>query len=418
MSAPVTPDLGRVRRDFEALSSYRDPGAPGWTRRVFSVTDLRARQRVAQMMAEAGLTVETDAAANLFGTLPGAGRLPGAIVTGSHTDTVEGGGRFDGIIGVLGAIEVARLLRDAGARLDHDLVVADFLGEEPNDFGISCVGSRALAGALGQEQLELTDPSGRRLREALSAAGGDPDDLQQARWEPGRLHCFAELHIEQGPRLADEGIPIGIVTGIAGINRLLARFEGQPDHAGTTPMGRRRDALLGAAEAALAIERLAEGGVATAGRLDVRPGAHNVVPGEADLWAEARSDDEGWLDRFASRAEAEVAAIGAHRHLATSVRWISREPPVAVTGWVADAASRAAAALGLRTLRLPSGAGHDAAYMARLGPMGMIFVPSRDGRSHCPAEWTDLDQVGDGVAVLAETIRLADRVQLDPPDRR
>lgn len=408
MSPLPPPDLGRVTRDIEALSSYRDRQAPGWTRRVFSTADREAREWVGDLMTASGLRVETDAAANLFGTLPGTGRLPGAIVTGSHTDTVVGGGRFDGIIGVLGAIEAVRSLRDAGIRLDHDLVVADFLGEEPNDFGISCVGSRAVAGTLREEHLNLVDPDGRTLGQALSGAGGQPARLAQASWGPGRLHCFVELHIEQGPRLADAGVPIGVVTGIAGIERLLARFEGRADHAGTTPMGHRRDAFLGAAEAALAIECLAEGGVATAGRLEIHPGAHNVVPGVADLWAEARSDDERWLAGFGQRAEAEVAAIGVRRHLSASVRWISRERPVLVTDWVTDAADRAAAALGLRSLRMPSGAGHDAAHMARLGPMGMIFVPSRGGRSHCPEEWTDLEQVVQGIAVLAEAIRLTD----------
>ncbi len=410
MSPFASPSLGRFTRDFETLSSYRDPDAPGWTRRVFSATDRAARQWVAGQMTDAGLEVKTDAAANLLGTLPGSGRLPRAIVTGSHTDTVHGGGRFDGIIGVLGAIEAVRCLGEAGIRLDHDLVVIDFLGEEPNDFGLSCVGSRAVAGALAEDQLELAGPDGRRLREAVAEAGGDPAAIPGMRWKPGRLHCFLELHIEQGPRLENAGVPVGIVTGIAGIDRLLARFEGQPDHAGTTPMSLRRDALLGAAEAALAIERLAGDAVATVGRLAIRPGAHNVVPGEADLWAEARSDDEQWLAGFGRGVEEEVTAIGARRNLSTSLRWISRERPVRATGWVADTVAGAAASLGMRALALASGAGHDAAHMARLGPMGMIFVPSRGGRSHCPQEWTDLEQVCRGIAVLAESLRLADRI--------
>jgi N-carbamoyl-L-amino-acid hydrolase len=416
MSPLPSPDLGRVADDLETLSSYRDPDAPGWTRRVFSTIDREAREWVAEKMADAGLEVETDAAANLCGTLRGAGRLPGAVVTGSHTDTVQGGGRFDGIIGVLGAIEAVRCLRDAGIRLDHNLVVVDFLGEEPNDFGVSCVGSRAVAGTLREDHLELVCPDGRTLRQALSMAGGEPADLLKARWEPGRLHCFVELHIEQGPRLEKAGVPIGVVTGIVGIDRLLAHFEGQPDHAGTTPMEHRRDALLGAAEAALAIERLAEGAVATTGRLEIRPGAHNVVPGEADLGAEARSDDERWLAEFGRRVEAEVAAISARRHLSASLRWISRERPVRVTDWVANAVAQAAASLGIKPLSMPSGAGHDASHMARLGPMGMIFVPSRGGRSHCPEEWTSLEQVGQGIAVLVETLRLVDGSSGEPEE--
>jgi N-carbamoyl-L-amino-acid hydrolase len=173
-------------------------------------------------------------------------------------------------------------------------------------------------------------------------------------------------------------------------------------------MSLRRDALLGAAEAALAIERLAEGGVATTGRLEIRPGAHNVVPGEADLWAEARSADEEWLDDFGRRVTEEISAIGARRHLGTTLSWISRERPVTVTDWVAAAIGEAARSFGIEPLNIPSGAGHDASHMARLGPMGMVFVPSRAGRSHCPEEWTDLEDIGRGIAVLAETLVICD----------
>lgn len=409
-SARITPDLERVGGELETLSSYRDPAVPGWTRRVFSDVDREARLWVASLMAAAGLEVETDAAANVIGRLRGTGDRSGAVVSGSHTDTVEGGGRFDGIIGVLGAIEAVRCLNEAGVRLEHDLIVVDFLGEEPNDFGLSCVGSRAVAGNLGDDHLQLIGPSGRRLGEALAAAGGNPDALARARWEAGQVHCFVELHIEQGPKLEESAVPIGVVTGIVGIDRLLARFARRPDHAGTTPMERRRDALCGAAEAVLAIERLAAGGVTTTGRLETRPGASNVVPAEADLWAEARSDDEEWLRRFGGAIEDAIAAIGDRRGLGSSLRWLSHEEPVLVTDWVAATIDQAASADGITPLYLPSGAGHDAAQMARLGPMGMIFVPSRDGRSHCPEEWTDLDQVGRGIAVLAETIRLADGI--------
>ena len=401
------PDLACVAGDIEDLSNYRDPEAPGWTRRVFTSFDRAGRDWVAGKMQEAGLVVETDAAANIIGRLPGTGAKPGAIVTGSHTDTVRGGGRFDGIIGVLGAIEAVRCLGRAHAELVHNLVVVDFLGEEPNDFGLSCVGSRAIAGALDQTHLGLVGPDGSTLAEALAACGGEPTAIASARW-PGPLHCYLELHIEQGPVLEQAGVPIGVVTGIAGIHRLLARITGQPDHAGTTPMSLRRDALLGAAETVLAIERLADGGVATSGRLEIRPGSQNVVPAEADIWAEARSSDRRWLDEFGRRITDELNSVGARRHLATSLEWISRAPPVPVTGWVADAVSQAARATGTEPLLLASGAGHDASHMARLGPMGMVFVPSRAGRSHCPEEWTDIDQIGRGIQVLAETVIICD----------
>ncbi|MGH9302845.1 MAG: Zn-dependent hydrolase [Acidimicrobiales bacterium] len=413
MSDHLEADLGRLSDDLETLSSFRDPEHPGWTRPVFSPVDREARLWVAETMRAAGLEVETDSAANLIGRLAGSGEGGGAVVTGSHTDTVLGGGRFDGIIGVLGAIEAARCLRESGVSLEHDLVVIDFLGEEPNDFGLSCVGSRAIAGNLSGGHLALGGPDGDSLACALEKAGGDPAAVAGARWALGSVHCFIELHIEQGPRLERAGKPIGVVTGIAGIHRLAAEFTGRPDHAGTTPMRERRDALLGAAEAALEIEAAAEGGVATAGRLEVRPGANNVVPGEATLWAEARSDDEEWLAGFARRVESSVAGIAKRRRLESALRWASREGPVLVTAWVADAISQAARSFGTEPLELPSGAGHDAAQMAAVGPMGMIFVPSHDGRSHCPEEWTELDQIGHGVTVLIEALGLVDGIS--PP---
>ena len=418
MGTPVpstAPRLDRLQADLDRIAEFRDPEASGWTRRVFSPLDQQCREWVAQQMAAAGLDVRIDAAANVIGTRKGLARAS-AVVSGSHTDTVQGGGRFDGIIGVLGAIEVARCLEDSRAELARDFVVVDFLGEEPNDFGLSCVGSRAIAGSLDAEHLELKNAAGASLADALAAVGGDPAQIETARWEQGSAHSFVELHIEQGPVLEQAGVAIGVVSGIVGIRRLLATFEGRPDHAGTTPMRLRHDALCGASEAILAIERLAggtgtagglpseSGGVATAGRIKVRPGALNVVPSESQLWAEVRSQDEAWLDDFAGELDATVAETARRRGLEIELRWLSRERPVLTSHSVSDLIKDTAKSLGFESMRIPSGAGHDAAHMARLSPVGMIFVPSRDGRSHCPEEWTDIEQIGKGVAVLAETI--------------
>src|SRR6202165_4517160 len=290
-------DLGRLQDDLAGLAEFHDPDSPGWTRRVFSAPYIRSREWVARRMSEAGLKVTRDTAGNLVGTLAG-GRGP-ALVTGSHTDTVSGGGRFDGPVGVLGAIEVARCIRDSGRKLRHELRVVDFLGEEPNDFGLSCVGSRAVAGTLTADHLATRDPSGRTLGEALASTGSDPQRIVEAAWARDSVSAFVELHIEQGPVLEQARVPIGIVSGIAGIERVVATFDGQADHAGTTPMGTRHDALCAAADAVLAIERLAaqgEGGVGTAGRIEVLPGALNVIPAQAQLWAEFRSVDGAWLD--------------------------------------------------------------------------------------------------------------------------
>jgi N-carbamoyl-L-amino-acid hydrolase len=401
--------LPRLEADLEALAAFRDPDAPGWTRPVFSASCLASRDWVAGRMAGAGLEVVRDAGGNLVGTL-GGGEGP-ALVTGSHTDTVIGGGRFDGPLGLLGAIEVARSLAESGTRLRHPLRVVDFLGEEPNAFGLSCVGSRAVAGNLSADHLALEDPAGTTLAEALRAAGGDPGAVIGGAWARGEVAAYVELHIEQGPILEREGLPLGIVSGIAGIARARVTFSGRADHAGTTPMNSRRDALAAAAEAILAVERLAsEGdGVGTCGRVEAQPGALNVVPGEAQLWCEFRSTSPAWLDSRLDRLEAEVATSGRRRGVATEVIRLSRTEPVATSPEVRAAMETGIRGLDLGWRTLASGAGHDAVQMARLGPVGMLFVPSRGGRSHCPEEWTEPAHLEAGVAALLATLLVLDR---------
>jgi len=401
-------NLKRLQADLEKLADFRETDSPGWTRRVFSEPYVRSRQWVAATMRDAGLQVRLDAGGNLIGTL-GAGNGP-ALVTGSHTDSVAGGGRFDGPVGVLGAIEAARCIRDGGLRLRHELRVVDFLGEEPNDFGISCVGSRAIAGTLTREHLALKDPDGRSLTQALASCGGKPDRIDEAAWTASDVNAFVELHIEQGPVLQDAGIPLGIVSGIAGIDRLLMTFTGQADHAGTTPMSARHDALCGAADAVLAVERLAAdgGGVGTAGRIEAQPGALNVVPGHVQLWAEFRNTDIGWLDSRQALLEAAVGDAGRRRGVTVDIEKLSRTEPVVASDLVRTAAAEAIATLGLASMSLASGAGHDAVQMAKLGPAGMLFVPSAGGRSHCPEEWTAPEHLEAGVAALLATLLVLD----------
>jgi N-carbamoyl-L-amino-acid hydrolase len=401
-------DAARLQGDLAALAEFRDPGSPGWTRRVFSEPYVRSRDWVTARMRDAGLEVTCDAAGNLVGRRSGKAR--GALVIGSHTDTVSGAGRFDGPLGLLAAIEVARCVRDSGRELRHELRVVDFLGEEPNDFGLSCIGSRAIAGTLTAEQLAVRDPDGRTLAEAIRTVGGDPERIGEATWARTELSAFVELHIEQGPVLADAGVPLGVVSGIAGIERVLATFTGRSDHAGTTPMDARHDALCAAAEAVLAVERLASagGGVGTAGRIEARPGALNVVPEQVRLWAELRSVDAGWLDRTRHSFDQSAAESGARRGVSTTVQRLTRTEPVMCSEVVRAAMTQAITELGLRYLSLPSGAGHDTVQMAALGPSGMLFVPSLGGRSHCPEEWTAPEHVEAGVAALLATVLALD----------
>jgi N-carbamoyl-L-amino-acid hydrolase len=288
--------------------------------------------------------------------------------------------------------------------------VVDFLGEEPNDFGISCVGSRAVAGTLSAEHLALRDPSGRTLAEAIASAGGDPARVRDACWSAAEVGAFVELHIEQGPVLERAAMTLGVVSGIAGIARLLITFTGQADHAGTTPMDARHDALCAAAEGVLAVEALAndQGGVGTAGRIEALPGALNVVPETVRLWAEFRSTESDWLQGRCRLLEETVLEAGRHRGVAVATQTLSRTEPVVASEAVRAAMAEAIGSLGLKSMALSSGAGHDTVQMATLGPAGMLFVPSAAGRSHCPEEWTAPEHIQAGVAALLATLLVLD----------
>ncbi len=409
------PSASRLQADLDDLASLTEDG-PGWTRRLFSDVEVHSRHMVADKMRAAGLEVTVDGAGNVIGRLRGTSASGGDLVTGSHTDTVTAGGRFDGIVGVLGGIEVVRLLAESDIRLHHDLCVVDFRGEEPNPHGIGYVGSRAITGSLTTDHLAERSPEGVTLAEALRRGGGDPERALRSAWAPGQVAAYLELHVEQGPHLERLGTSIGVVRAIVGIQRLSATFTGRPDHAGTRPMSMRRDAGCAAAEAMVAIERLgllgaeqAEGGaVATVGALELSPGVINVVPGLARMLAESRSTDRAWLEAFRRDIEAEMSRAATRREVDVELDWLELEAPTpmadALGALVADAADR----LGHARTDLASFAGHDAAQMAAIGPAGMIFVPSRDGRSHCPEEWTDLADVVAGVGVLAESLVAAD----------
>lgn len=411
MSVPAA-DAGRLAADLADLAGFAEGATPGWTRRVFSEAYRASRDWVAARMAEAGLETHVDAAGNVVGRLPGRDSGLPPLLTGSHTDTVHGGGRFDGIVGVLGAIEAVRALRASGRTLERDLIVVDWLGEEANSFGVSCLGSRAVTGQLRPEHLDRVDESGARLGDALAGFGLDPDAALRPAWAPARVHGYVELHVEQGPLLERAGRPIGVVTAIAGIDRLLVTFGGRADHAGTMPMAGRHDALVAAAEAILTVEREGCGapvhGVTTTGRIESAPGALNVVPDQARIWAELRSIDPTWLTGARRRVVDRIAADADTRGVSTLVEWLTDQDPVPCATSVQDTIAAASDGLGLAWEAVPSGAGHDAAHLARLGPMGMIFVPSVGGRSHVPEEESRPEDVAAGVDVLVGTLTRLD----------
>lgn len=408
-----SPCRDRMVKDLAWLSEQRDSGFDGWTRLSFTELYRDTRRRLAEKMEAAGMTVRRDAAANLIGRLEGAEADLPPLVTGSHTDTVRNGGRYDGIIGVLAGIEAARLITREGLRLRHPLEVIDFTAEEPTVFGISTIGSKALAGVLTQDMLERTDPQGRTLAEALAEADGIPEDIPKTARKPGDMAAFLELHIEQGPVLEREGQSIGLVTGIVGIDRFEIRIDGRADHAGTTPMDRRRDALAGASEVILALEGVCRtagkpGLVGTVGRLLTEPNASNVVTGRVILDAEIRSPDPRQAGSAAEAFRVKSEELCRQRGLECAFRQISHTEPVKVPDDIVSILQTAGESAGAGWMEIVSGAGHDANLMATIAPAGMIFVPSVGGRSHCPEEYTRMEDILRGTEVLLRSILLLD----------
>jgi N-carbamoyl-L-amino-acid hydrolase len=378
----------------------------GVDRLAFSPADLAGRAWVAEQMRAAGLEVARDGAGNVIGRLAGSepGRAP--IALGSHTDTVPNGGRFDGALGVLAAIAAARAVRGAGLTLRHPLEVIDFAGEEATIAG-GTFGSRAMAGLLADAALAAPAWDGRPVAELLRGAGLDPAGVAGAGRPVGSLAAYLELHIEQGGTLEAAGVPVGVVEGIVGIRRYVAQFAGSANHAGTTPMAQRRDALVMAAPLVGAVREVAEAHkiVGTVGTVRVEPNAPNVIPGRVELGLEIRGLDEAVLDAAAAAIEAEAVAAGGR------LVEISRKEPVACAAVVLEAIEAGCAAVGLERRRMASGAGHDAMCLAALAPVGMIFVPSAGGVSHAPEEWTAPEQCVAGArALLAGLLELDERL--------
>ena len=398
-----------------ALAEITDPARP-YTRRSFTALFLEGRSLIAQRFADAGMTTRIDTAGNLIGRIEGTNPALGVIAVGSHSDTVPCGGRFDGIAGVAAGLEIARALRDSGTRLRHTLEVIDFLAEEPSEYGLSCVGSRGMSGELDEKMLDLTEQAGETLGGALRRVGGDPTRLGEAKRDD--IRAFLELHIEQGIMLESRSLDVGIVTSIVGIRRIEVVFQGEADHAGTTPMTLRHDALVAAAHTVVSVRKAAEhlaaegSGyfVATIGLLTVDPSASNVVPGRCRFVIDARTTDRSLTKRFVETIDRESSAhAGAARVTRVSFLTLSDGPPVACDENLRSALRRGANELGLKEMDLPSGAGHDAAFISRIAPSAMVFVPCRAGKSHAPEEWADRDALAAGAAVVYQAVKNLDQ---------
>ena len=358
-----------------------------------------------ELMREAGLTPRIDTAGNIFGVRDGSQRGLKPILFGSHIDSVPSGGNFDGDLGSLSAIEVIRTLKEHDAVTRHPLQVVIWQNEEGG-----LVGSHAAFG----DTLDLERQyNGIRLADGLRKIGGDPDRLAEARIAPGSFHCYLELHIEQGGNLAKAGIPIGVVEGIVCIDEYDVEIKGFANHAGTTPMPERHNALLAAAKLIEAVQQIVtrEPGrqVGTVGRLAVYPNAPNVVPGLVKHSIELRDLSAEKIAGLAEEIEKQARQIARETGTEISSKKVEHAPPALASPAIQSQIEQAAASLGLKTTRLPSGAGHDAQMMARVGPMGMIFVPSVGGISHSPKELTRWPDCANGANVLLHTILAMDK---------
>ncbi len=397
-------DGARLVAQLGALAEYGRDEFGGVTRVAYTEADARAREYVLGLMRAASLEVRVDAAGNLVGRRAGAGASLPPLMMGSHIDTVPQGGKYDGTVGALGAIEVARTLSEHGIRTRHPLEVVVFQNEEHGSNG-----SRAYSHAFTEADLAVRNSSGRTRREGIAYLGGDPDRLDAVRREPGSIAGYLELHIEQSGVLEERGVAIGVVEGIVGINRWYVRIAGEANHAGATPMDRRRDALLAAGMFIVAVNRIvrAEPGrqVATVGRIEASPGAPNVIAGTALLTLEMRDLDRAKVLRLFRRIEAEARErIAPETGTAFEFEPYYDKPPaltdVRIRGLIAESARE----LDLTTHAMPSAAGHDAQDIAPLAPIGMIFVPSVGGISHSAEEYSRPEDIVNGANVLLRTL--------------
>ena len=396
---------------LDALARCSD-GRGMLTRLYLSPAHAEAVGLLRGWMQQAGLTTRLDAAATLIGRLEGP---PGArtLLLGSHIDTVRDAGRFDGNLGVLCGLAALDWLRRAGVRLPFAVELLAFGDEEGVRFPVTMTGSRAAAGTLPIEsQLAAQDADGITLGTALRAFGGDPEGLAAAAYRPGSVIGFIELHIEQGPVLEQAGLALGVVSAINGARRFTVTVTGVAGHAGTVPMMGRQDALAAACEMVVAVRRAAldrPGVTATVGRIEARPGAVNVIPGWAEFSLDVRASEDAHRDDAVAALQAAFAAVARSHRVDHAVRPGFSAPAVSCTPALQRRLQAAAEALHLPTMRLPSGAGHDAMSMAALCPVAMLFVRCRGGISHHPAEAVDAADAEQATAVLTRTLRdLAD----------
>lgn len=402
--------IENLKKDIYGLDAFNATPGKGTTRIVFTEEEVRARTYIKSRMKETGLKVEEDAIGNIFGILEGTEPELAPVWSGSHIDTVKNAGMFDGMAGVVAAVEALRMIKESSMKFRRSIKAIVYTSEEPTRFGVCCLGSRAMAGELTYNDLVLLkDENNRSLKDVLKDLKFNLDEFSYIKRQQGDIHASVELHIEQGAVLEQKGLPIGIVKGICGPTALMLKIKGTQEHAGSTPMAIRKDAMAAAAEIVLRLEELvkkteSEHTVGTVGYVDVYPNVTNAIPGEVnlsidlrDIYMETKESVLEDLYQFFDELEAK-------REIKISYEVLNHDKPVMSNERINDCIEQICMEHNIKYHKMVSGAYHDSMFVGKFAPMSMIFVPSKAGLSHNPEEWTEFEDLKLGTEVLAGTL--------------
>ncbi|MFW5786814.1 MAG: Zn-dependent hydrolase [Halanaerobiales bacterium] len=402
-------EINRIENDIENLAKFNATPGKGITRFSFTEEDRKARKYIKNEMQKAGLDVREDAVGNIIGKREGKDSSLPVIMVGSHFDSVKNGGMFDGPAGVAAGLETARVFKEKDLENNYPLEVIAMVEEEGGRFGSGLFGSRAMTGRLDREELyQNSDENGITTAEALSDFGFDPKDYKKARRFPDEIKAFFELHIEQGPVLETKNEEVGLVSNIVGITQYEVIIEGEADHAGTTPMDMRRDPLATTGAIFAEIERLAlkagEGTVATVGKVNTEPGAANIIPGIVKFSIDIRSRNEDKISCVSEGIKNFLVDNTKDKNISFKMVEKISVPPVKLPEYITQIMEEKGIEADISCLKMNSGAGHDAMIMTDIADVGLVFVPSRDGKSHCPEEWTDYKDLQKGIELVCRTV--------------
>ncbi|WP_309475249.1 Zn-dependent hydrolase [Bacillus sp. 03113] len=408
-------NIDRLKNDIEELGQFGKNAKGGLDRTTFTPSELAARDWLKEQLHALKLNVRVDQAANIWAKRTGQDEKLPSIAFGSHIDTVPNGGKYDGALGVLIALEVMKVLEENRISTRHPLEIVSFSAEEPNPFGLSTFGSRAISGKLKQEDItHVTDSEGTKLTDALRSAGGDPENFEKSVRNPTDLIAFLEVHIEQGKRLLTRSIPVGVVTAITGIYREEITVYGEANHAGTTIMEDRKDALPAAAEIILALESIGRNHpsievVGTIGKIEVFPNAANIIPEKVKMVLEIRGKLSSEIHEVVEELNAQFKRVTESRPVRIERNILLDQSPAPMDETVIKTMQECAESLDYPSYLLGSMAGHDAVHMASLTKSGMLFVPSLEGKSHCPEEESRVEDIEQVANVLLQTILSLDQ---------